>query len=78
MRLKTLLRRLGQPSSLGGLAAIAVAVPEIIGAGQAVGGAVAEGITSTGTAIAAGAPWYVAVALGLAAVARDDRSDTPR
>jgi len=75
MSLKTLLRRLGQPSSLSGLAAVAVALPQIIGAGEAVGGAVAEGITSTGSAIAAGVPWYVAIALGLAAVARDDRSD---
>ena len=78
MSLKKFLKRLVQPSSLGGLAAVAIAVPQIIGAGDAVGGAVAGGITATGQAIGAGVPWYVAIALGLAAVVRDDKSDAPQ
>ena len=62
-------KRLVQPSSLGGLAAIAIAVPEILGRGTEIGGAVADGITTTGGAIANGVPWYVAIALGAAFMA---------
>lgn len=75
MGISKFFKRLVQPSSLGGLAAIALAVPEILGKGGEIGGAVADGITTTGGAIGSGVPWYVAIALGAAAVARTDRSD---
>lgn len=75
MSLKKLLRRVLQPSSLAGLAGVAIAVPQIIGTGAGAGEAVAGGLAATGQAITAGVPWYIAIALGVAAVARDDKSD---
>lgn len=75
MSLKKILRRVLQPSSLAGLAGVAVAIPQIVGAGASAGEAVAGGLTATGQAVAAGVPWYIAIALGVAAVARDDKSD---
>lgn len=75
MAFKKFLKRLTQPSSFGGLAAIAIAVPQVLGIGGDVGSNVADGISSAGQALGAGVPWYIAIGLGLAAVITNDKSN---
>lgn len=60
----SLLKRLREPSSLGGLSMLALVIPTILGKGQNVGGAVSGGIEATGEALATGLPWWQALLVG--------------
>lgn len=72
------LKRLAQPSSYAGFAALAIAVPQILGIGAEKGEAVSAGAQAAGQAAAQGLPIWQSILVGVlggAAVLQNDKSN---